>query len=212
MCKISDVGLSRLVPASVADNVTHYYMTSPAGRICYIDPEYQQIGKLGVKSDIYLFGVMLLQILTARPPMGLIHQVQRSITEGEFADLLDPTVPCWPVEEALTLAKIALQCVELKKKDRPDLCSVVLPELNRLKVFGRNNRSSQNSPKSSPRENSASARQVSELLQIDLNAFQVFEANISGSYNKLNYGLDQGNSKNLSPIGSKRKTSYLFVY
>lgn len=138
-CKIGDVGLSRLLPASVADNVTQYRMTSAAGTFCYIDPEFQQTGKLVVKSDLYSFGVMLLQILTARPPMGLICRVERSIAEGTFADLLDPTVPDWPVEEALSFAKIALRCVEIKQKDRPNLSSVVLPELNRLKEFGINN-------------------------------------------------------------------------
>ncbi|KAK6118322.1 hypothetical protein DH2020_047893 [Rehmannia glutinosa] len=53
-----------------------------------------------------------------------------------FADLLDPTVPDWPVEEALGYAKLALQCAELRKKDRPDLAKVILPELNRLKELG----------------------------------------------------------------------------
>ncbi|KAL0447373.1 UNVERIFIED_CONTAM: U-box domain-containing protein 52 [Sesamum latifolium] len=55
-CKISDVGLARLVPPSVADSVTQYHMTSAAGTFCYIDPEYQQTGKLGTKSDIYSLG------------------------------------------------------------------------------------------------------------------------------------------------------------
>ena len=47
MGKISDVGLVRLVPLSVADNVTQYQMTSTAGNFCYIDLEYQQTGKEG---------------------------------------------------------------------------------------------------------------------------------------------------------------------
>ena len=50
--KIADVGLARLVPPSVADTVTQYYMTSAAGTFCYIDPEYQQTGILTTKSDI----------------------------------------------------------------------------------------------------------------------------------------------------------------
>lgn len=148
-CKISDVGLSRLLPAAVADNVTQYRMTSAAGTFCYIDPEFQQTGKLVAKSDLYSFGVMLLQILTARPPMGLIRRVERSIAEGTFADLLDPTVPDWPVKEALSFAKVALQCVEIKQKDRPDLSSVVFPELHRLKEFGSNYISGQDSTDSS---------------------------------------------------------------
>lgn len=131
--KISDVGLARLVPSSVVDNVTQYYMTSAAGTFCYIDPEYQQTGVLTTKSDIYSLGIMLLQMITAKPPMGLAHQVRRAIEKDRFQEILDPVVTDWPVDEALTFAKLALSCAELSKKDRPDLSTVVLPHLNRLR-------------------------------------------------------------------------------
>ncbi|KAL3644265.1 hypothetical protein CASFOL_012197 [Castilleja foliolosa] len=131
--KISDVGLARLVPPSVADTVTQYRMTSTAGTFCYIDPEYQQTGMLGIKSDVYSLGVMLLQIITAKSPMGLTHHVERAIQKGTFAEMLDPQVHDWPVEEALGFAKMALKCTELRRKDRPDLGNVVLPQLNRLR-------------------------------------------------------------------------------
>ncbi|XP_068304199.1 U-box domain-containing protein 35-like [Pyrus communis] len=131
--KISDVGLARLVPPSVADSVTQYHMTSTAGTFCYIDPEYQQTGMLGVKSDVYSLGVMLLQLITARPPMGLTHHVEHAIESGTFLDILDPAVPDWPVEETMKFAKVALQCAEMRRRDRPDLGKVVLPELNRLR-------------------------------------------------------------------------------
>ncbi|KAI8565900.1 hypothetical protein RHMOL_Rhmol03G0297000 [Rhododendron molle] len=134
--KISDVGLARLVPPNVADSVTEYHMTSAAGTFCYIDPEYQQTGMLGTKSDIYSLGIMLLQIVTAKPPMGLTHHVERAIDKGIFAEFLDPSIPDWPVEEALSFAQLALKCAELRRKDRPDLKTVVLPELNRLKALG----------------------------------------------------------------------------
>lgn len=136
--KISDVGLARLVPPSIANSVTQYRMTAAAGTFCYIDPEYQQTGLLGVKSDIYSLGVMLLQIITARPAMGLAHQVEEAIAMGKFSEILDQTVVDWPTEEALSLAKMALRCCELRKKDRPDLDTVVLPQLNWLRDFGIN--------------------------------------------------------------------------
>lgn len=132
--KIGDVGLARLVPA-VADNMTQCLRTSAAGTFCYIDPEYQQTGILGVKSDIYSLGVMLLQIVTAKAPMGLTHQVEQAIEEGSFKEILDPAVTDWPMEETLCLAKLALRCAELRRKDRPDLATQVLPELNRLREF-----------------------------------------------------------------------------
>ncbi|XP_062220519.1 U-box domain-containing protein 52-like [Phragmites australis] len=137
--KISDVGLARLVPPSVADTVTQCHMTSAAGTFCYIDPEYQQTGMLGVKSDVYSLGVMLLQIVTARPPMGLTHHVARALEHGTMGDLLDPAVHVWPVEEAQRFAEVALRCCELRRKDRPDLGTVVLPELNRLRALGEDN-------------------------------------------------------------------------
>ncbi|KAK7352810.1 hypothetical protein VNO80_18239 [Phaseolus coccineus] len=131
--KISDVGLARLVPPSVADNVTQYHMTSAAGTFCYIDPEYQQTGMLGVKSDIYSLGIIFLQLLTAKAPMGLTHHVERAIEKGTLAEILDPSLSDWPLEEALKFAKLAVQCAELRRKDRPDLGKVILPELHRLR-------------------------------------------------------------------------------
>ncbi|KAH0899979.1 hypothetical protein HID58_049547 [Brassica napus] len=134
--KISDVGLARLVPASVANNVTQYHMTSAAGTFCYIDPEYQQTGMLTTKSDIYSLGIMLLQIITARPPMGLAHHVSRAISRGTLKDMLDPTVPDWPLQEAQAFAAMSLRCAELRKRDRPDLGKDVVPLLIRLKNLG----------------------------------------------------------------------------
>ncbi|PUZ74701.1 hypothetical protein GQ55_1G086800 [Panicum hallii var. hallii] len=140
--KISDVGLARLVPQSAAD-VTQYRMTSTAGTFCYIDPEYQQTGMLTTKSDIYSLGIMLLQIITARSPMGLTHHVENAIERGTFQEILDQTVTDWPVEEALEFAKLALRCAELRKKDRPDLGKEILPELNRLRNLGHEYEASQ---------------------------------------------------------------------
>ncbi|KAK2993647.1 hypothetical protein RJ640_019287 [Escallonia rubra] len=116
--KISNVGLARLVPPSVADNVTQYRMTSTVGTFCYIDPEYQQTGMLGIKSDIYSLGIMFLQMITAKPPMGLTHHVEKAIEGGSFAEMLDQTLPDWPVEKELSFANMARKCAELRRKGR----------------------------------------------------------------------------------------------
>ncbi|CAN0840277.1 U-box domain-containing protein 35 [Linum grandiflorum] len=137
--KISDVGLARLVPADVAENVTQYHMTSAAGTFCYIDPEYQQTGMLGVKSDVYSLGIILLQIVTGRPPMGLSHVVETAIENGRFGEVVDKDVSDWPMEETLMLAEYGLKCAELRRKDRPDLGRVVLPVLNKLRELAEEN-------------------------------------------------------------------------
>lgn len=165
--KISDVGLARLVPSSAADAVTQYHMTAAAGTFCYMDPEYQQTGMLGVKSDLYALGVMLLQMITAKPPMGLGHQVEKAIENGTFSKMLDPTVPDWPVLEALSFAKLALWCCELRKKDRPDLSTVVLPELVRLRDLGiENDRNCEQSVLDIPRPPSFVSQGRSDSSQV----------------------------------------------
>lgn len=132
--KIADVGLARLIPPSMAD-ATQCHMTATAGTFCYIDPEYQKSGLVSTKSDIYALGVILLQLVTARPPMGLAHGVESSMETGSFERMLDPNVPNWPKEQAMKLARIGLHCAELRRKDRPDLAAVVLPQLNELRAF-----------------------------------------------------------------------------
>lgn len=168
--KISDVGLARLVPPSVADTVTQYRMTSTAGTFCYIDPEYQQTGMLGTKSDIYSLGIMLLQIITGKPPMGLTHHVERAIDKGQFEEMLDPTINDWPMEEALTFAKLALKCAELRRKDRPDLKTVILPELNRLRNLGHayNSKNNYGSTFPGPHSSNSQPRPRSSLSQVQL--------------------------------------------
>lgn len=71
--------------------------------------------------------------------MGLIHHVERDIETGTFAEMLDPDVPDWPMKEAMKFTKLALRCAELRRKDRPDLGSVMLPELKRLRELAEEN-------------------------------------------------------------------------
>ncbi|KAG6524481.1 hypothetical protein ZIOFF_014392 [Zingiber officinale] len=128
--KISDVGLARLVPtSSVSGDVT----PSESTFCCYIDPEYLQTGPPAVESDIYSLGVVLMQILTAKPPDGLTQLLRLSIEEDKFARVLDPAVPDWPVKEARNLAEIALKCTETQRIGRPDLETTVMLELKRLR-------------------------------------------------------------------------------
>ncbi|GER53704.1 kinase family protein [Striga asiatica] len=139
--KIGDVGLARLVQPSYAasEDSVHLRMTSAAGTFCYIDPEYQQTGMLGVKSDLYSFGIILLQLLTAKPAMGLAHHVGRAVERRALKEVLDLDVPDWPEEEAMRLVRLGLRCAEMRRKDRPDLGKVVLPELIRLREFAEEN-------------------------------------------------------------------------
>lgn len=130
--KIGDVGLAKLLPDVVPDSVTQYGDSVLCGTLHYMDPEYQRTGIIRPKSDVYAFGVIILQLLTARRPKGLIIAVEDAINSGCFVDILDKSVSGWPLTEAEELASIALKCPNLRCGDRPDLEYEVLPILKKL--------------------------------------------------------------------------------
>uniref|UniRef100_A0A1D1ZGN6 RING-type E3 ubiquitin transferase n=1 Tax=Anthurium amnicola TaxID=1678845 RepID=A0A1D1ZGN6_9ARAE len=133
--KIGDVGLSALLPFKNTTASTLYKDTAPVGTFCYIDPEYQRTGMLSLKSDVYALGMVMLQLLTAKPPMGLAHIVEMALENDCLVNVLDSSAGEWPLEETQELALLGLRCAELRRRDRPDLQGQVLPALERLKSF-----------------------------------------------------------------------------
>ncbi|CDY38258.1 BnaA10g11060D [Brassica napus] len=130
--KIGDVGLAKLISEEAPESVTVYRNSTIAGTLYYLDPEYQRTGTFRPKSDLYAFGIIVLQLLTARHPNGLLFCVEDAVKRGCFGDMLDGSVREWPLAEAEELARIAIQCSQLKCRDRPDLDTQVLPALKRI--------------------------------------------------------------------------------
>ncbi|KAM7491768.1 hypothetical protein LguiA_034689 [Lonicera macranthoides] len=131
--KIGDVGLSTMIHSDSSVISTMYKDTGPVGTMCYIDPEYQRTGLISPKSDVYAFGMVILQLLTGKPAIALAHVVETAIDEGHLAEVLDPEAGEWPIEETNELAILGVKCAELRRRDRPDLKDHVLPALERLK-------------------------------------------------------------------------------
>lgn len=130
--KIGDVGLAKLIYDVVPDNITEYRDSMLAGTLFYMDPEYQRTGTIRPKSDLYAFGIIILQLLTARHPNGLLLTIENAIANGSFVNLLDKSVVDWPLVETEELARVALKCSKLRCRDRPDLEAEVLPVLKKL--------------------------------------------------------------------------------
>ncbi|CAH8353947.1 unnamed protein product [Eruca vesicaria subsp. sativa] len=133
--KIGDVGLSKMVNLDPSHASTVFNETGPVGTFFYIDPEYQRTGVVTPESDIYAFGIILLQLATARPAMGLAHSVEKALRDrtGNFVEMLDKSAGDWPVKEAREMVMIGLRCAEMRKRDRPYLGKEILPVLERLK-------------------------------------------------------------------------------
>ncbi|XP_048436927.1 uncharacterized protein LOC103934681 isoform X3 [Pyrus x bretschneideri] len=133
--RVSDFGLSLMGPDSEAD----FRPTKAAGTVGYIDPEYYGLNLLTAKSDVYGFGVVLLELLTGKraifkdaenegTPISVVDFAVPAIMSGELVRVLDRRVgpPEVNESEAIELmAYTAVHCVNLEGKDRPTMADIV---------------------------------------------------------------------------------------
>ncbi|KAA0062954.1 putative serine/threonine-protein kinase [Cucumis melo var. makuwa] len=128
--KISDFGLAKLIPASM----THV-STRVAGTIGYLAPEYAIRGQVTRKSDIYSFGVLLVEIVSGRwntntqLPIGEQYLLERTwnlYERGELVLLVDTSLNGdFDAEVACKYLKIGLLCTQDSPKLRPSMSTVV---------------------------------------------------------------------------------------
>lgn len=132
--KICDFGIYRLVSEETLYCPSFRRSTEPKGAFSYTDPECQRDGVLTPKSDIYSFGLIVLQLLTGKPIVGLVGELRRAISFGQLESVLDSSAGEWPIDVARRLVDIGLQCCELKGSDRPELTPALVRELKHLQI------------------------------------------------------------------------------
>ncbi|KAJ0564648.1 putative protein kinase-like domain superfamily [Helianthus annuus] len=65
-----------MLQSDFSSTSTIYNDTSPVGNLCIIDLEYQRTGLVSPKSDVSALGMVILQLLTARPAIAVTHVVE----------------------------------------------------------------------------------------------------------------------------------------
>ncbi|KAI3446099.1 hypothetical protein Pfo_002764 [Paulownia fortunei] len=130
--KVADFGLAKLS----SDNYTHV-STRIMGTFGYMAPEYASSGKLTEKSDIYSFGIMLLELITGRRPIdissdddGLVdwaRPILVRVTEGEsYEELVDPRLGNnYDHQEMLRMVASAGACIRHSARRRPKMSQIV---------------------------------------------------------------------------------------
>ncbi|CAD6263645.1 unnamed protein product [Miscanthus lutarioriparius] len=133
-CKIADFGVSWLFTDDMKDYPSGG--SELKGSFPYADPEYKRSKVLTPKSDVYYFGIVILQLLTGKQePAGLAGEVRRAMSCGKLSSVLDPTAGQWSMEVAGRLAELGLRCSEDSSRDRPDLTHETVRELEQLHLM-----------------------------------------------------------------------------
>ncbi|KAJ0800587.1 putative protein kinase RLK-Pelle-CrRLK1L-1 family [Helianthus annuus] len=131
--KISDFGLSRIGPTN---QPTTYVNTLVKGTFGYLDPNYFTTGRLTRKSDVYAFGVVLLEVLCRKRAVdksldeeqwGLATWAQEFITTGNFKHIVDSEIRGQISPKCLKgFVRIVDKCLHGNPKQRPTMAEVVV--------------------------------------------------------------------------------------
>ncbi|KAL2551215.1 Protein kinase superfamily protein [Forsythia ovata] len=130
--KISDFGLAKLGPSEGNSHVT----TRVKGTYGYATPEYIATGYLHVKSDVYGFGVVLLEMLTGLPvldykrPIGqrdLVFYAKPFLSQKrKVMSIMDARMDGqYSSKAALQASQLTLRCLESEPIKRPSIKEVV---------------------------------------------------------------------------------------
>ncbi|KAF7850078.1 hypothetical protein BT93_L5890 [Corymbia citriodora subsp. variegata] len=122
--KISDFGMASTFHGNQDEANTNTFAGTPG----YMAPEYVAVGHVSIKSDVFSFGILLLEIVSGRKSMisHLREQALNLESEGRESDLIDPIIKesCDEVT-AVKCIRIGLLCTQDDPDDRPTMSVVV---------------------------------------------------------------------------------------
>ncbi|XP_074302470.1 proline-rich receptor-like protein kinase PERK15 [Silene latifolia] len=131
---VADFGLAKLT----TDTNTHV-STRVMGTFGYLAPEYASSGKLTEKSDVFSYGVMLLELITGRPPVdpnmkymedSLVDWsrplLAKALETGNYDELADPRLErIYNPQEMQRMVACAAASIRHSAKKRPKMSQIV---------------------------------------------------------------------------------------
>ncbi|GAB4852592.1 Proline-rich receptor-like protein kinase perk1 [Ancistrocladus abbreviatus] len=132
--KVADFGLAKFS----SDANTHV-STRVMGTFGYLAPEYASSGKLTDKSDVFSFGVVLLELITGRQPVDTSYSIMedslvdwarplltRALEDENFDSLVDPKLENnYSQKEMVRMVACAASCVRHSARRRPRMSQIV---------------------------------------------------------------------------------------
>ncbi|XP_020870884.1 proline-rich receptor-like protein kinase PERK7 isoform X2 [Arabidopsis lyrata subsp. lyrata] len=218
--KVADFGLAKLSQ----DNYTHV-STRVMGTFGYLAPEYASSGKLTEKSDVFSFGVMLLELITGRRPVDLSGDMEDSLVDwarplcmsaaqdGEYGELVDPFLENQyePYEMARMVA-CAAAAVRHSGRRRPKMSQIVRTlegdaSLDDLDDSVKPRQSSSGGEGSSDYEMGTYGAEMRKFRKVTLDSRDYGASSEYGATSE--YGLDpsSSSSEEMHIGGSTRKTT-----
>ncbi|XP_074533667.1 interleukin-1 receptor-associated kinase 4 isoform X2 [Halichoeres trimaculatus] len=132
VAKISDFGLTR---ASAQHSLTTMMTERIVGTRAYMAPEAMR-GEITAKSDIFSFGVVLLEILSGLPPaaenrepqflMDMRYDIDDEDEDLTLEDFLDKNMGDWELSHVESIYLLACHCLNDRKNRRPVIKQVLL--------------------------------------------------------------------------------------
>nr|KAJ0198865.1 hypothetical protein LSAT_V11C600326140 [Lactuca sativa] len=134
--KISDFGMARIFKQNETEAITNRVV----GTYGYMSPEYAMEGTFSIKSDIFSFGVLILEIVSGRRNSSFVY-LDRTFNligyawelwqQGDTLELKDPTLGNnFVVQQFLRVVHVALLCVQESAVDRPTTSDMISMLLN----------------------------------------------------------------------------------
>ncbi|KAJ8761500.1 hypothetical protein K2173_001634 [Erythroxylum novogranatense] len=130
--KISDFGMAKLFGGDQVEGNTKRIV----GTYGYMPPEYAIDGHFSLKSDVFSFGVILLETVSGKRNRGFFHldhklnllgHAWKLWNEGKALELVDQLLECeFSDTEAMRCIQVGLLCVQQRPEDRPTMASVLL--------------------------------------------------------------------------------------